>query len=121
MTRFARVVIPGYAHHVLQRGNRKENVFLDDSDRLVYLRLLRDACELYRVLIWAYTLMDNHVHDIAVPENEQSLGRMIKEHTASTHDTSTQNTAWSVTRGKAGSNRLLWSPIIVTTRSDTLS
>lgn len=74
-----RVVIPGCPHHLLQRGNRKANVFNDDSDRLVYLRLLRDAAELYRVFIWAYALMCNHVHDIAVPETEKSLGRMIKD------------------------------------------
>ena len=79
MARLARVVVPDCPHHVLQRGNRKENVFGDDSDRLVYLRLMRDACELHRVFLWAYTLMDNHVHHIAVPAREDSLGRAIKE------------------------------------------
>ena len=76
--RFGRVVVPGSPHHVLQRGNRKENVFYDDSDRLVYLRLARDACELHRVFVWTYTLMDNHVHIIAVPERNDSLGKAMK-------------------------------------------
>jgi len=40
---------------------------------------MRDACELHRVFLWAYTLMDNHVHHIAVPAREDSLGRAIKE------------------------------------------
>ena len=48
------------------------------SDHLVYLRLMRDACEKYRTLIWTYKLMDNHVHHIAVPEHEDSLHRTIK-------------------------------------------
>ena len=79
MARFPRVVVPGCPHHVLQRGNRKANVFFDDSDRLVYLRLLRNASKSHQVFVWSYTLMDNHVHLIAVPEREVSLARTIKE------------------------------------------
>ena len=75
---FPRVVVPGCPHHVLHRGNRKEDIFFDDSDRLVYLRLMRDACEKYRMFIWTYTLMDNHVHHVAVPELEDSLHKTIK-------------------------------------------
>jgi putative transposase len=63
----------------LQRGNRKADVFQDDSDRLVYLRLLRDASQFFRVFVWTYTLMDNHVHIIGVPERTDSLGKTIKQ------------------------------------------
>jgi putative transposase len=75
----ARIVIPGCPHHVLNRGNHKENIFGDDSDRLVYLRLMRDASVKYHTFIWTYTLMDNHVHHIVVPEREDSLARTFKE------------------------------------------
>ena len=37
----ARVVVPGVAHHVTQRGNRRCDVFADDADRRLYLSLLR--------------------------------------------------------------------------------
>ena len=40
-----------------QRGNRRAEVFGDDSDRLVYLRLMRDACEKHGTFIWGYALM----------------------------------------------------------------
>ena len=40
MPRMARVVIPGVAHHVTQRGNRREDVFFRDADRPKYLMLL---------------------------------------------------------------------------------
>ena len=40
---------------------------------------MRDACEAHRTFIWGYSLMDNHVHHVAVPEREDSLGRTIKE------------------------------------------
>jgi len=77
--RFPRVAVPGCPHHVLQRGNRKADVFGDDADRLVYLRLLRDACKNHGTSIWEYTLMDNHVHHIMVPERVDSLAKTIKE------------------------------------------
>jgi putative transposase len=76
--RFPRLVIPGCPHHVVHRGNRKQNIFLDDSDRLVYLRLIRNACEKYGTLIWTYVLMQNHVHYVAVPQHLDSLHKTIK-------------------------------------------
>jgi putative transposase len=77
--RFARVVLPGCAHHVLARGNRKADVFADDSDRLVYLRLLQQARDSSKTSIWAYVLMNNHVHIVAVPHSEDSLAQMVKK------------------------------------------
>jgi REP-associated tyrosine transposase len=77
--RFPRVVIPDWPHHVVQRGNRKSDVFGDDSDRLVYLRLLRNACDKHGTLVWEYTLMANHVHHLMVPSRKDSLAKTIKE------------------------------------------
>jgi putative transposase len=77
--RFARVVLPGCPHHVLARGNRKAAIFSDDSDRLVYSRLMQQASENSHLSIWAYVLMDNHVHFVAIPGRADSLGKAIKE------------------------------------------
>jgi REP element-mobilizing transposase RayT len=41
MARFARIVLPGVAHHVTQRGNRRQPVFFSDADRRRYLDLVR--------------------------------------------------------------------------------
>ncbi len=79
MTRSSRVTVPCCPHHVVQRGNRKLNVFKDDSDRLVYLRLMRDACRVHHVDVWGYSLMDNHVHLVQVPEQEDSISRAIQD------------------------------------------
>jgi REP-associated tyrosine transposase len=79
MSRHWRLVLPGCPHHVLQRGNRKNDVFGDDTDRLVYLRLLKDACKTRGVKIWAYCLMWNHVHHIMVPEGEHSISLLIQD------------------------------------------
>jgi putative transposase len=43
MARLSRVVIPGVAHHVAQRGNRRLPLFFCDEDRKLYLELLRDG------------------------------------------------------------------------------
>lgn len=73
MARFARVVVPGVAYHITHRGNRREAVFFDDEDRHVYLALLREYTERYGLAVWAYCLMTNHIHLIAVPQSEGSM------------------------------------------------
>jgi len=54
-------------HHVVQRGNRRQRVFFEGSDREYYLRVLEEKSKKYQVQIWAYCLMDNHVHLVVVP------------------------------------------------------
>ncbi len=73
MPRGRRIVVPGYPHHVTQRGNRRMNVFQDKSDREVFLRMLREASELYSLRHYSYTLMTNHVHLISIPEYVSSM------------------------------------------------
>ena len=78
MPRIARVVVPGLPHHVTQRGNRRADVFFDDDDRRRYLFLLGQYAERHGLAIWAYCLMTNHVHFVAVPSGESSLGRAFR-------------------------------------------
>lgn len=79
MARIARIVIPGYPHHVIQRGNRRQNVFFTDRDKQYYLDLLHGYAQESGLSFWAYCLMDNHVHLVAVPIEEESLARGIGE------------------------------------------
>ena len=74
----ARTVIAGVAHHVTQRGNRKEDVFFTDTDRRRYLALLREYSEKHRLEILAYCLMTNHIHLVVVPQQEESLAAVLK-------------------------------------------
>jgi putative transposase len=71
--RIARVVAPGVPHHVVQRGNRRMDVFFSDDDRRAYLELLREFGAKHGVAYWGYCLMSNHVHLIAVPKTAESL------------------------------------------------
>lgn len=77
MPRIARIVAPGYPHHVTQRGNNRTTIFFDDEDRETYLNLLHQYSKRHSLKIWAYCLMDNHVHLLAVPEKEDSLSRGV--------------------------------------------
>jgi putative transposase len=78
MARIARVVAVGHPHHIIQRGNRRQKVFFKDTDRLLYLNLLKEQGELYGLEYWAYCLMDNHVHLIAVPRKRDSFQAFAK-------------------------------------------
>lgn len=79
MPRFARVVIPNCSHHIIHRGNRRQNVFFCDNDKKLYLDLLKYNCRKQSINIWVYCLMDNHVHLIAVPQRPDSLAKGIGE------------------------------------------
>jgi putative transposase len=79
MPRIARIVASGHPHHVVQRGNRRLDVFFSDEDHLAYIEFLRKACLKYGVKIWAYCLMTNHAHFIAVPKSSDSLARCFSD------------------------------------------
>ena len=79
MARLARVVAPGLPHHVTQRGNRRQQTFFCDEDYQCYVDLMAQFCKAEQVEIWAYCLMPNHVHLIAVPQSGDGLGRAIGE------------------------------------------
>ena len=66
-------------HHVTQRGNRRQPTFFCDEDYEAYIELMGEWCCEQDVEIWAYCLMPNHVHLIAVPKSEDGLRRAIGE------------------------------------------
>jgi len=78
MPRRARVVFEGVVHHITQRGNYRQNVFEDDSDKRKYVEFIREYSEKYGMKIYAYCLMSNHVHFIAAPVKEDSLAMTFK-------------------------------------------
>lgn len=79
MARIARVVVPGLAHHVTQRGNRCMPTFFSDDDYRAYLELVGQWCRQEGVAVWAYCLMPNHIHLILVPSRAEGLSRALGE------------------------------------------
>lgn len=72
MPRSVRIEYPGALYHVMARGNRRDDIFLSDSDREMFLNTLGQTCERtgWRVLAWV--LMSNHYH-LALQTPEANL------------------------------------------------
>ncbi len=73
MPRKARLIAPGVAHHITQRGVNRQLVFFTKQDRRVYLQLLKENSRQAGLSILAYCLMSNHIHLVVIPEHEDSL------------------------------------------------
>ena len=78
MARLPRLSIPGYPHHVIQRGNNRQAIFHTNEDRQRMLDLLLEQSTKNKVAIHAYVLMDNHFHLLATPETEEGLPAMMQ-------------------------------------------
>ena len=78
MSRSARIVIPGLPHHVVQRGNNRQPVFLNPSDYEEYLRGVAVVSRRYQLNVHAYCLMDNHVHLVVTPGEAASLAQGLR-------------------------------------------
>jgi putative transposase len=78
MARLPRLTLPGYPHHVIQRGNNRQLTFHHKGDYESILALLAEYAEREKVDIHAYVLMSNHFHLLVTPQDEGSLSRMMQ-------------------------------------------
>lgn len=78
MARLPRLSVPGYPHHVIQRGNNRQAIFEVDADRQRMLDLLEDHAHQHDVAIHAYVLMDNHFHLLLTPQSSEGLSRLMQ-------------------------------------------
>lgn len=78
MARQARLTLSGYPHHVIQRGNNRQPIFVDDRDRERLLALLAEHAAAQKVAVHAYVLMDNHLHLLVTPSTSDGLPRMMQ-------------------------------------------
>jgi len=77
MARMARIVVPGYPHHVTQRGNRRQNTFFHRADYCRYVDEIAAAKDEAEIEIIAWCLMPNHVRFVVVPRRHDSLAAMF--------------------------------------------
>ena len=78
MPRIARIVGAGYPHHIIQRGNNRERVFMNFRDYEKYLSFLSKYSEEKKAAVLAYCLMPNHVHLLVRPSEEEALPKMMQ-------------------------------------------
>jgi putative transposase len=79
MPRVARVVIADVAHHITQRGNGRQFILASDSDRMVFMDLLRQAVEGRELSLVGYCLMSNHLHLVVVPHRAEDLAPALQK------------------------------------------
>lgn len=78
MARLPRLTVPGYPHHVIQRGNNRQMIVKSDADREVLLELMGENAKKHKVAINAYVLMDNHFHLLLTPETVDGVPLMMQ-------------------------------------------
>jgi len=78
MARLPRLTVTGYPHHVILRGNDRQDIFRNTTDYQRMLDLFEQHSREQGVDIHAYVLMTNHLHLLRTPQKEQGLPKMMQ-------------------------------------------
>jgi putative transposase len=78
MARLPRLTLPGFPHHIIQRGNNRQAIFASAADYQALLDLLDASARKFGVAIHAYVLMANHFHLLATPQSTDALSQMMQ-------------------------------------------
>ncbi len=77
MARPLRIEYPGASYHVVNRGNRREEVFNSDDDYALFLDKLAEYVEIFDVVVQSYCLMPNHYH-LQLKTRHANLGKFMQ-------------------------------------------
>lgn len=72
------MIVTGYPHHIILRGNNRSAIFYNDKDRRFFIKCLRTAKEKTKSKIYAYCFMTNHVHLLLEPSYDDGIGDMMQ-------------------------------------------
>jgi len=78
MARLPRLTLPGYPHHIIQRGNNRQAIFASAADYEVLLGLMEEYSRKFKVAVHAYVLMSNHFHLLATPQDAEGVPQMMQ-------------------------------------------
>lgn len=78
MARLPRLTVPGYPHHIIQRGNNRQAIFASPEDYQLLSALLQEHALANKVAIHAYVLMSNHFHLLATPETAEGIPMLMQ-------------------------------------------
>jgi len=78
MARLPRLTVPGYPHHIIQRGNNRQAIFTASADYETLLAMLEEHAVKAGVAIHAYVLMSNHFHLLATPATAEAIPQMMQ-------------------------------------------
>ena len=77
MGRKKRIHIPGAVYHVIQRGNNKEHILKDETDKKYMANLLKSHKNGYQYNVLGFVMMGNHYHIIIQPLDKE-LGMIFQ-------------------------------------------
>lgn len=78
MARLARLAVAGHLHHVSQRGNNGQPVFLTDDDYALFLRLLEENAKRFKVAVHSYVLTPTQLQLLLTPSVDGDLSKMMQ-------------------------------------------
>lgn len=78
MSRPLRIEFAGAVYHVTSRGDRRERIFEDSDDRLIFLTVLAQALDRFDAQCLSYCLMGNHYH-LVVRTRNANLSRLMRQ------------------------------------------
>jgi REP element-mobilizing transposase RayT len=78
MTRPLRLEFPNALYHITSRGDRREDIYEDAEDRLIFLSLLGKVVADFNWLCHGYCLMTNHYH-LIVETLEGNLSKGMRQ------------------------------------------
>ena len=78
MARKNRLAAPGLHYHVVNRGNDRRVIFLQNCDYVAFIELLAAGVRRFEVQIFGYCLMPNHFHLLASPLSEGALSAFMQ-------------------------------------------
>jgi putative transposase len=78
MPRGARILLNDACYHILNRGNQKRNIFLEDEDYGEFLKIIKHYKRVFYFKIFAYCLMPNHIHLIMQPKSPEELAGIMQ-------------------------------------------
>jgi putative transposase len=78
MARLPRLTLPDHPHHVILRGNNRQDIFCDTADHQRLLELLQIQAAEQQVEVHAYVLMSNHLHLLVTPRHDKALPLMMQ-------------------------------------------
>ena len=78
MARPLRIEFAGALYHVTSRGDRREDIYLDDADRVMFLEVLAEVCDRFRWVCHAYCLMSNHYH-LLIETRDSTLAKGMRQ------------------------------------------
>jgi len=77
MSTVPRILLDYALYHIITRGNQRQRIFMCEEDYGKYLAILRKSKRKYKIRLYAYCLMPNHVHLLIEPESARMISKFM--------------------------------------------